>query len=155
MTDVPPQEPETRWFGIYCSAQAKADSAPLFTEADVVHTYTRREALADGTLIDLTEEGREAGIRHPLAITAAAYHESIAMTDMARRMGCDERGRRWDVAWMLRLAMGRARPGADTLLYRVLVVRNRQEPEEVELRAVCGPGDDAAPVITVMLPGED
>ena len=128
---------------------------PLFTQADVVHTYSRREALADGTLIDLTEEGREAGIKHPLAITAAAYSTAIELTDMAQRMGCDERGRRWDVVWMLRCAMSRARPGNDTLLFQVLVVRDRVEPELVELRAVCGPGDDAAPVITIMLPDED
>jgi hypothetical protein len=127
---------------------------PLFAQADVVHTYTRREALADGTLIDLTEEAREAGIRHPVAITSAAFHCAIAMTDVARRMGCDERGRRWDTIWMLRCAMGRARPGADTLTFQVLVVRDREEPELIELRAMCGPGDSAAPVLTLMLPDE-
>jgi hypothetical protein len=126
-----------------------------FDGAPIIHRYTRAQALADGALIDLSAEGREAGIRYPVAVTAAAYQEAIDMTAAASRTGCDERGRRWDLVWMLRCAMERCAAGADRIQFTVLVVQDRVEPTPVKLRAVCGPGDDAAPVITVMLPDED
>ena len=43
------------------------------TENDpLVLAYTRREAIADGVLIDATETAKEAGFRYPVALTAAA-----------------------------------------------------------------------------------
>ena len=46
----------------------------------------------------------------------------------------------------------------DTLFFK-LYVRNRNRELDrrdlVTLKAICGPGDDAEPVITIMLPGED
>jgi hypothetical protein len=38
--------------------------------------------------------------------------------------------------------------------FKVLVVRDAEEPTLVELYAVVGPGDDAEPVITIMVRGE-
>src|SRR5262249_14414043 len=35
----------------------------MFEEADLIHRYTRAEALADGVLIDVSATAREAGIR--------------------------------------------------------------------------------------------
>lgn len=40
-------------------------------------------------------------------------------------------------------------------LYRVPREGRRLEPQLVELIAVCGPGDEGEPVLTVMEPGED
>jgi len=36
-----------------------------------------------------------------------------------------------------------------------LVVRDVETPTLTELLAVCGPGDDASPVITIMFPEEE
>ncbi len=121
----------------------------------LIYRYTRAQALGDGSLIDLSAEASEAGIKYPVAITALAFDEAVEMTDMGSQMGCDKWGRRWDVVWMLRCAMVRARPGDAEVRFKVLVVGNRRTPEEVELRAVVGPGDKAEPVVTIMLPGED
>ena len=131
------------------------DPDNLFTSADVIYAYTRAMALSDGSLRDLTDEAKEAGIRYPVAITALAYQEAISMTDAAYRMGCDEGGRRWDVVWMLRNAMRQTQPGVDTLTFNVLVVCDRRAPDVVELKAVVGPGDKGEPVVTVMMPDED
>jgi hypothetical protein len=41
------------------------------------------------------------------------------------------------------------------LQFQVLfVMPGEQTPREVTLKAVCGPGDDPVPVITIMLIGE-
>ena len=41
----------------------------LFENADVIHRYTRAQAIEDGTLVDVTETAREAGWRFPVATT--------------------------------------------------------------------------------------
>ena len=41
------------------------------------------------------------------------------------------------------------------VLFKLLVQNDDQGPCEVTLKAVCGPGDNAEPCITVMLPEED
>jgi len=47
-------------------------------------------------------------------------------------------------------------PDRDTVCFKVLFVLTPGcPPEPVELKAICGPGDDGAPVLTVLLPTED
>jgi hypothetical protein len=104
--------------------------------------------------VDLTDTAREAGIRVPVAITAAAWGEAIRLTSTATVQGCDLRGRTWDVLWLLRCAMLRHRDGS-RLTYTVGVVQDHPRPVPVALTAICGPGDDGAPVLTILLPGED
>ena len=56
---------------------------------------------------------------------------------------------------MLKLACGRA-GSTDRVNFQVLVdVQGDGQHELVKLWAQCGPGDDARPVITIMLEGED
>jgi len=120
----------------------------------IVFRYTRADAIRDGVLIDVTETAREAGFRIPVAITAAAWARCVTVPEGVT--GQDERGRLWDVLWMLYFAI-RQSPGGSELRYH-LHVRNSDEeavPPLVELKALCGPGDDADPVITIMLPEED
>ena len=55
---------------------------------------------------------------------------------------------------MTRFAIRLAPAGQTTLPVR-LRIRQRAGHRLVTLKAVCGPGDDAEPVITIMLPEED
>jgi hypothetical protein len=68
----------------------------------------------------------------------------------------DEAGRLWDVLFLLRLAaaQGGARP---EVLFGVHVCNDDREgtPPLVRLKALCGPGDQGEPVVTVMMPDED
>jgi hypothetical protein len=45
----------------------------MFNETDLIHRYTRAEGLRDGVLIDVSQTAREAGIRYPIALTAAVW----------------------------------------------------------------------------------
>jgi hypothetical protein len=59
------------------------------------------------------------------------------------------------VLWMLRIACGQA-SNADRVHFQVLVdVHGDGRHKTVKLWALCGVGDDARPVITIMLEGED
>jgi hypothetical protein len=65
----------------------------------------------------------------------------------------DEAGRLWDVLYLLRVATGSS-AGAAEVRFAVHVRNDNREGTlpRVRLRAVCGPGDDGEPVITVILP---
>jgi hypothetical protein len=41
----------------------------MFEEADLIHRYTRAQAIADGVLIDVSAVARKAGITYPVALT--------------------------------------------------------------------------------------
>jgi len=118
----------------------------------VISSYTRTEAIADGVLVDVSDRAREAGINFPTAVTSTVWARCVEVP--AACPWQDEEGRLWDVLWMLRYAVGRSN-NVSELTFVVLVQNSERGPKEVQLKAVCGPGDAGEPVITVMLPEED
>jgi hypothetical protein len=67
----------------------------MFEEADLIHRYSRADALADGVLIDVSAVAWEAGFKVPVALTAAAWTKCVAVPP---GVACqDEAGRLWDV----------------------------------------------------------
>ena len=128
----------------------------LFEDAEIIASYTRAEALRDGVLIDAGERAREAGFRFPVALTAAAWADAVAWTE-SNRAYQDETGRLWDVLIMAHLAAASGGAG-DRRRFEVARIPNTPRatvPRLLELQMIIGPGDDAAPVITIGLPGED
>jgi len=127
----------------------------LFDGAEIISRYTRAQAIEDGTLVDVSEMAREAGFKFPIALTSAVHARYVTVPEGVQCQ--DEAGRLWDILWMLKCAIARSKDGTDTVLYS-LHVRNtnrRGTPPLVRLKSICGPGDDAEPVITIMLPDED
>lgn len=121
---------------------------------EVVFRYTRAQAIADGVLIDVTDTAKELGFRLPVALTAGVWAECVEVP--AEATGQDEQGRLWDVLGLLRFAIQGRRGRPDNRVdFVVQVERADRSTEEVDLYALCGPGDEAEPVITVMLPHED
>jgi hypothetical protein len=123
------------------------------TEWNVIHTYTRVQAIEDGVLIDVTEMAREAGIVYPTAITAAVWADYVRVPEGI--VGQDEAGRLWDVLWMFRTAASTLKHDGPDLRFQLYVRNDNRSPELVTLKGVCGPGDELEPVVTIMLPGED
>lgn len=125
----------------------------------VVYAYTRRQAIEDGVLVDLMQADtvkavKEAGFRWPVAMTIGAWVKTIGEPDQPLPEGQDLQGRLWDVLWLLSLAVKGSRESTDRVSFRVRVW-DGQRNNEVRLWSLCGPGDDASPVITIMLEGED
>ncbi len=121
----------------------------------VIFAYSRREAIDDGVLIDVTKTATELGFRTPVAVTAAVWVECVAVPPGVT--GQDERGRLCDVLWMMYVAI-RASGGSEAEIRFRLHVRNDNrngEPPPVELKAVCGPDDDGTLCVTIMTPEED
>jgi hypothetical protein len=126
----------------------------FWDDAEIIYAYTRAQAIEDGELVDVSETAREAGIKFPVAVTRAVW---VKYVEIPEGVTCqDERGRLWDILWMLRCNAGR---GGDTLFFKLYVRNHNRErltkADLVTLKAVCGPGDTPEPVITIMLPDED
>ena len=77
----------------------------MFEDADLIHRYTRADALRDGVLIDVTATVAEAGFRWPVALTRAVWERCVRVPPGV--VGQDEAGRLWDVLFVLRCAVGR------------------------------------------------
>lgn len=122
---------------------------------EIIYSYTRRQAIADGLQVNVTQTAKEAGIRFPVFLTRTVYDSYVAMPEGVT--GQDEAGRLWDVVWMTRFAILRARPGVQRIPVALYVRNDNRAPKLVKLIATCGPLDidDPQPTITVMMPDED
>jgi hypothetical protein len=150
----------------------------FWSGADIIDSYTRRQAIEDGVLVQLSGPGyqgdpwipvmvAEAGFRYPVAMTATAFARYVSPIegDGEKLAPCqDIKGRLWDVLWMLRVAIRHVQAPQHTLHFSLRVVPNVPEnyakdnppwPKLVQLQSVCGPDDDGTPCLTIMLPDED
>ncbi|CAJ9985250.1 DUF6573 family protein [Burkholderia pseudomallei] len=124
-----------------------------------ISSYTRAQAIADGVLVNVSGLAREAGFRIPVAVTSAVWADCVAWTeaDSKKQVAQDENGRLWDVLWMGALAAKRAR-GAQRIafeLHRVPRGGRATQPRPVVLNLHIGPGDNAEPVVTILMTDED
>lgn len=126
------------------------------SELEIIHAYTRAEAIEDGVLIDASA-GELAELtaqlyRVPVAMTAAVHHlinEAVA----SPRHCNDRKGVWWDILWMSLHGQTGA-PDPSTRLFRVMITGTGRRKWHT-LKAVCGPDDHGAPCVTFMLPEED
>lgn len=147
------------------TATAETISENIF--GGVVYSYTRAQAIEDGVLVDMSQAVTPCPFKYPVAMSRAAYEATIAAggrwvantegsEDLELPGGQDPTGRFHDVCSVLLHAIRRATGPTDHIWFRVLVdVHGNGQRRAVELYSVCGPGDDGAPVITIMLRGED
>lgn len=123
-----------------------------FAGWDLISTYTRAQAIGDGTLVDVSETAKQAGFKFPVAVTAALWAD-IETIPASKKGFQNVQGRLWDVLWMGYIAIRRAREDGDTLLYPLVMHVGNATNYRVKL--VCGPGDEREGVITLMRPDED
>jgi hypothetical protein len=125
----------------------------MFDEKDLIHAYTRAQAVADGVLVDVTMSAQEAGIPYAVALTHTVWCRYVEVPEGVECQ--DEAGRLWDLLRMLRHAIRRAKPGTSIVVYQLRVRNDNGRPKPVTLKAVCVPDDGGSPCVTVMLPEED
>lgn len=142
-------------------------TSPFWNDADIIFRYTRSDALRDGVLVDVSPIAAEAGIQAPVAVTSALWQEYIEPSNLKDMPGQDVKGRLWDLLWMFSVAARRCR-NTHIVFFSVLFEIIREDgmwadlplpariiQKEVRMKAICGPGDQGEPVITIMLPEED
>ena len=122
---------------------------------DLIYSYTRAQAIADGVQVDVSKAAAEAGIRFPVFLTRTVFDAYVAVSPDVS--GQAEAGRLWDVVWMLRFAIQRTSRGVERLPFALYVRNDNRAAKLVKLIAMAGPLDidDPSPAITVMMPDED
>ena len=122
---------------------------------EIIYSYTRKQAVADGVQVDVTTTAQGAGIKFPVFITRGVFDAYVAVPPNVN--GQDEAGRLWDIVWMLRFAIQRSRPGSDRIPVALYVRNDNRAAKLIKLIATCGAldMDDPQPAITIMLPDED
>lgn len=126
-----------------------------FDESPVIFRYSRAQAIAHGVLIDLTAWARETGFTISVACTNAVWTGYVVPPEITMQLGQSERGRAHDLLWMLWNAIKRRGGDEDQLLFEVIFLQEPEKPVTAQLKAICGPGDEGEPVLTIMLPDED
>lgn len=112
---------------------------------EVIFSYTRAQAIADGVLVDLSAiDAIKQHWKLPFACTAAVW----AIVEPALEGdGQDVNGIFHDVSTVAKLVLS---PDAQEVRFNVTIGRTSHA-----LKLHIGPGDTAAPVLTLMLPNED
>ncbi len=122
---------------------------------EVIHTYTRAQAIADGVLVDVSAQARECGFVTHTVMTATLFADCERWAKETARSGNEYTADRF-VRRVLCFAceMIRAAPrGRDTDRIELPLSRFSGIPTTALVHI--GPGDDAEPVVTLMYPGEE
>lgn len=145
----------------------------------IIDAYSRKDAIEDGVLFDVTETAKEAGFKWPVAITVGVW--ALINNIPSSKYYQSVSGRLWDVLWMAFRTIKTRKPiqrkdGSQQLNYEIvmhhleekLVVKKdivthvilketyeNRMISNVSLKMIAGPGDNFEPVITISLPHED
>ncbi len=124
----------------------------FFKDFEVIHSYSRKEAINDRVLMDVSNSAKDIGILYPVAVSQAVWAKYVFMSDEQEDYEYLEEQRLLDILFKFKRKAEQTK-GPD-LLFEIFV-QFTAEPEEVTLKAVCGPGDRMEPVITIMEVNED
>jgi len=124
-----------------------------FDDFEIIHAYSREQAITDGVLIDVTDLARKAGFKLPVCVSDHLYHGYVVPPDGMEGEGQSVEGRLHDLFTMTKAAMATRWEG-DRVYYQVLFKMPRSL-DLVKCLAVVGPGDEGEPVITLMLPEDE
>lgn len=117
---------------------------------EVISIYTRKQAIEDGVLADVTEWAKEVGFKIPVALTEALWN---LIEYIPEGSGQDIRGRAHDVLFMASLAARKgANTGNQTVPFEVIVSKPGKAKYKAKLLINIGPGDVGEPVITIGFP---
>ena len=128
--------------------------SPFGDDASIVYSYSRKQALADGVLFDLSIPVGEIG---HVACTAAVYHRYLVPDKIMEAMGQSLEGRTHDLLWMMCCKIDEARLAhtlSERMTFKTIFLMPPGKLVTVNFVVTCGPGDTGEPVITIMLPNE-
>ena len=132
----------------------------FWDDAEVISVYTRKEAIEDGTLMDVTEQARNTGITVPVAVALGAWSTCVEWTEYDEEQygpGIPKKARLKNLLHIFYMAIKMSNNSmTDRIMFEV-PYRDRETGKHynAELVSVIGPGDTMDPVITIMFPWEE
>lgn len=120
---------------------------------DPGYTYSREQAIKDGTFADVTKLAHEAGFKIPVAITngVAALCEP---SEKAKSCGQSFEGRLWDVLWMALLAIKNAEKPDRLLPFKVILREGEAAVQTVKMWISFEGDAGGKPAATILIPSE-
>ncbi len=113
----------------------------------MIYSYSRQQAIEDGVLVDLSQvDSIKQHWKHSFACTSAVW---AIIEEALKQPGQDVAGICHDIATMAKLAI-RSSQTADQICFSVIIISQKHT-----MKLHIGPGDTAAPVLTLMLSYED
>ena len=127
----------------------------IFADFEVISTYTRKEAIEDGTLVDVSANFPDLCRRYykyPIAVTGAVW-QIIQKAVNCTRYANDYRGVIADILWMSQKAISQRIDESQHLFSVIITGTGRRKHHTFKI--ICHPGDDGEACLTIMLPNED
>lgn len=129
----------------------------MFENAEVIYTYTRKQAIEDGMQSRLEGEhaqsAKEAGYKYPVFITSGVL--GLIEQAVNNKKYCNDfAGVLWDILYMSRAT---GRPVNERMVkFEVIITgTGRQRTHTMYIECGAMDFDDPAPVLTIMLPEEN
>lgn len=120
---------------------------------EIISTYTRAQALADGALVDVSKEAAKVGFKIPVAVTNTVWGLYNFSTEN------EEHQTPFTSLWALKLAIIEKGYDQNELEYELKFPSSYKEgnssSSSISLKALLHAGDEGEPVITIMMPYED
>ena len=134
--------------------QHVSDGNP-FAGFELIHSYTRKQAIEDGFLVDLMQNQMldvcKQHYKHPIACTLPVF-EIMRKAVENKRYCNDYAGILHDMLHMSQVHW--EFHGHTARLFQV-IIKGAGRKRLYTFKLVCHPGDNAEPVMTIMLPDED
>lgn len=120
------------------------------SKSNVIYSYSRKQAIEDGVLIDITSEAKEIGFKIHTVVTSNLFYRYIVPKDNIAAEGQSTTGRLHDLI-VLALFAAKSSMNTDQVKFPVSFLMDDDKKETVEVIAHIGPGDRGEPVLTLML----
>ena len=118
---------------------------------ELVASRSRKEAINEGILVDVSDYARKVGLSLPVAMTKTVWIGYVIAPPELKEFE-DSEAR---VLTILKcLVVEAQKTDRNRILFGVKVKTGLWKQETLLLKAICSPGDCEQPVITIMLPEE-
>lgn len=125
----------------------------IFDDAELIYSYSRRQAIEDGVLVDISQEAQESGFKVPVAVSDNLFNGFINPPPGLEGEGQSTRGRLHDVFEMIKVAV-HSNKNESMLFFDVLFLMQHGHQEKVTLYCEIGPDGAGKPCMTICLPSD-
>lgn len=121
---------------------------------NVIYSYTREQAIADGVLIDVTGQAK-VYFKIPVALSAGLYHEYVKTPEALEAQGQSISGRLHDLFMMLRFAAKDRWDGSRVEFEVLFQMGEGPSFEKVKCVAAVEGDSSGNPCLTIFRPEDD
>lgn len=121
-------------------------------EWPLISVYTRKQAIEDGVLIDITEAAKRSGFKLPFAITSNLHQQYVGppveVQDIPGQSEEERLARLLNQAWIAACSEKQS----NHVVFGMMFLMEPEEFETTNIWLIIDGGDDGQPVLTLMLP---